>query len=400
MSKISPYFENINRQILNELISAKESIFIAVAWFTESNLMQTICEKAANGVCVDLIISNSEFNFKNSSFFEQLIQSGGNVYSLGANEFNEGTLMHNKFCIIDFKTVITGSYNWTMQASRNDENIIVLKDTDVTQKYLDGFYSLRDRSDNFIKPGNEEIQISISADRNYFEMNEKTRISWKANNADFVTISEFGLVDFEGSREINVESDKIIVIKGTSAYGEKIKTIRLCIYKEPELSIKTERDFIIKGESTLLSWDVVNAEKVLIEPGIGDVPLKGSLSINPNQSTTFMLIAECRGKEYFQVINIRVFAVPHIKQLRAPASIEIKLLADIHQLNFTHGFNDFEIKLPAIKHIRSHIVKIATSRGTVESSGNVKEHLGILKKNYGINLFNSLFRNNIKRVFN
>ena len=38
-------------------------------------------------------------------------------------------IMHNKFCIIDHKTVITGSYNWTRKAKTNDENITVTKDS-------------------------------------------------------------------------------------------------------------------------------------------------------------------------------------------------------------------------------------------------------------------------------
>lgn len=36
--------------------------------------------------------------------------------------------MHHKFCIIDQKIVITGSYNWTKQARNNEENITVIKD--------------------------------------------------------------------------------------------------------------------------------------------------------------------------------------------------------------------------------------------------------------------------------
>jgi len=36
--------------------------------------------------------------------------------------------MHNKYAVIDGKTVITGSFNWTVSAEkRNDENLLVIK---------------------------------------------------------------------------------------------------------------------------------------------------------------------------------------------------------------------------------------------------------------------------------
>jgi hypothetical protein len=37
--------------------------------------------------------------------------------------------MHNKFCLIDEKVVITGSYNWSRRARKNRENIMIIKDS-------------------------------------------------------------------------------------------------------------------------------------------------------------------------------------------------------------------------------------------------------------------------------
>ena len=51
--------------------------------------------------------------------------------------------MHNKFCLIDGITVISGSYNWTYGARLNKENVIVIKDTYVHIKYLNEFHELQ-----------------------------------------------------------------------------------------------------------------------------------------------------------------------------------------------------------------------------------------------------------------
>ena len=39
---------------------------------------------------------------------------------------NKKSLMHNKFCIIDDKIIINGSFNWSVNAVKsNNENIII-----------------------------------------------------------------------------------------------------------------------------------------------------------------------------------------------------------------------------------------------------------------------------------
>ena len=63
--------------------------------------------------------------------------------------------MHNKFCIIDNTTVITGSYNWTVNANTNDENISVLNDQTTAALYTQEFRRIKD-----IKFPNENISIS------------------------------------------------------------------------------------------------------------------------------------------------------------------------------------------------------------------------------------------------
>lgn len=51
--------------------------------------------------------------------------------------------MHNKYVVIDRKILITGSFNWTAQAvSRNNENVVVLEDEELSLKYKEDFERL------------------------------------------------------------------------------------------------------------------------------------------------------------------------------------------------------------------------------------------------------------------
>lgn len=49
---------------------------------------------------------------------------------------------------------------------------------------------------------------------------------------------------------------------------------------------------ILKGETVNLSWSVVNATSVLLSPLIGPVSFNDSIELQPDQSTTYTLIAE------------------------------------------------------------------------------------------------------------
>ena len=56
------YFKDIKFEIINQLNSAIESIYIAVAWFTDDSLFSTLIKKAEVGVQINLIISHDEIN--------------------------------------------------------------------------------------------------------------------------------------------------------------------------------------------------------------------------------------------------------------------------------------------------------------------------------------------------
>ena len=134
-------FENIAERIHDEISKAHKSIFIAVAWFTNKKLFDDLVLKAKNGCSVSLIISNDVINQNSKIVYEQLAINNSRVYKVG-NRNSE--LMHNKFCIIDYNTVITGSYNWSYKAEVNFENVIVTYgDTALAEQFISEFNNIR-----------------------------------------------------------------------------------------------------------------------------------------------------------------------------------------------------------------------------------------------------------------
>lgn len=155
---IQAYFENIQPHIAHELQQATSQIDIAVAWFTDAELYRIVCQRAEQGeVAITLLLLNDAINNANYGLdFEQLTNLGGNIHWIDANE---DSLMHNKFCIIDQQTVITGSYNWTVRAQRNDENISIVKDdANFAADFITAFAALRK------KYGYEPLSQQLSID--------------------------------------------------------------------------------------------------------------------------------------------------------------------------------------------------------------------------------------------
>ena len=128
-------FENIEKELSATISIAEKRIFIAVAWFTNSRLFDGITLALEKNVEVKIVILDDILNRNEFGLdFGVLTKLGAEVrFAKSVN----GT-MHNKFCIID-NTVITGSYNWTYHANKNNENILMTDEESVVNSYREEF---------------------------------------------------------------------------------------------------------------------------------------------------------------------------------------------------------------------------------------------------------------------
>lgn len=136
-------FDHIADRLEQELSEAEQSIYIAVAWFTNPRLFNALLAKAKQGVTVQLLISNDPINHQSPIDYSQLNIGNSVAYLIGDGKDD---LMHNKFCVIDEYTVINGSYNWSKKAERNHENIIITTgDSVLAQSFIAQFKKIRNR---------------------------------------------------------------------------------------------------------------------------------------------------------------------------------------------------------------------------------------------------------------
>jgi hypothetical protein len=120
------YFSDISLFLARELETANECIHVAVAWFTDPSLFRILCRKASDELDVQLIVMDDDITRNFGLEYSLLEDAGGRVYMVDGGPM--GNTMHNKFCVIDGKTTITGSYNWSIKAQSNHENITITTD--------------------------------------------------------------------------------------------------------------------------------------------------------------------------------------------------------------------------------------------------------------------------------
>lgn len=135
--EIEIHFEEIQAQIIEQIKKAKYCIWIAVAWFTDKILMRTIFDKSKEGVNIRLVVIDDEINRKYGFEYEKYFETK-RVKPEGIYE----NIMHHKFCVIDLKTVVHGSYNWTNKARWNNETVSIDTSRELAEKFANEFISL------------------------------------------------------------------------------------------------------------------------------------------------------------------------------------------------------------------------------------------------------------------
>ena len=239
-------FENIAERIQEEISKAQKSIFIAVAWFTNKNLFNELLNKARNGCTVSLIISDDDINLNSKIDFEQLLTAKSKVYKIGNGDTE---LMHNKFCVIDYSTVITGSYNWSYKAENNFENVIITSnDTTLAEQFIAEFNNIRRQY--YPDVVNEEI---------VFPLNKIIKRLEILNN--YILLEDIEELNKETSKlkeyDFNSDLQDIILEVRKEEFASAISKIQSFISKNQQLSIWTD------PEIAALKLEIKNLENQL-----------------------------------------------------------------------------------------------------------------------------------------
>lgn len=134
---INIYFspeDNIERIILKRLAKARSSIHFMAFSFTSDGIGEMMIRKFREGVPVYGLFEGKGSRSGSSEYTKMRVE--GIPVKIDRNRY----LMHHKVIIIDRSRVIIGSYNFSRNADRfNDENILIIDNAAIAQRYLEEF---------------------------------------------------------------------------------------------------------------------------------------------------------------------------------------------------------------------------------------------------------------------
>ncbi|ENM5919817.1 hypothetical protein CW613_003991 [Vibrio mimicus] len=137
---IEAYFQEIRQRILESIYNAKFSIWVAMAWFTDKEIGNALLKKHRDGLNIQVIVNDDNTTSRYGLDFST---KGIEYYKVSPSSPWGKKIMHNKFCVIDLKKVVHGSYNWTKNAQYNNESITITDSRELAEDFSGQFIALK-----------------------------------------------------------------------------------------------------------------------------------------------------------------------------------------------------------------------------------------------------------------
>jgi phosphatidylserine/phosphatidylglycerophosphate/cardiolipin synthase-like enzyme len=130
--------------VVTTIRSAHATIRMAAYSFTSEPIAVALVEAKERGVDVRLVIDRKE-NIRGYTAATFVSNHG-----IAVRAETHYAIMHDKFIVVDNKAVEEGSFNYTSAAEhRNAENVLVLHDRRVAERYASEWQKLWDESQAF-----------------------------------------------------------------------------------------------------------------------------------------------------------------------------------------------------------------------------------------------------------
>ncbi len=132
---------SVGQLIEDSIRSASRSIHAALYRFNSRRLARALSDAYMRGTDVRLVVDKGRF--ESSRATRELLGKLPFPGRLAQGKAGQGSKMHHKFVVLDERTVLTGSYNWTYASEeKNHENLLVLSGQQLVEAHLLEFNEL------------------------------------------------------------------------------------------------------------------------------------------------------------------------------------------------------------------------------------------------------------------
>ncbi len=163
-----------NGSIAATISQAKQSVNLALFVFSDQEIANTLQQKQQQGIEIKGVFDRG-FAFRYYSevldllgvagYYRCLVETNNNPWTkplntVGAIDIDSGDKLHHKFALIDGKTAIAGSQNWSAAGNnQNDETLLIINNQTVGQHFQREFERLAAYTNWGLPPGvNSKLQ--------------------------------------------------------------------------------------------------------------------------------------------------------------------------------------------------------------------------------------------------
>jgi phosphatidylserine/phosphatidylglycerophosphate/cardiolipin synthase-like enzyme len=138
--------------VVAALKDAKSTVLVQAYSFTSAPIAAALVDAHKRGVKIEVVLDKSQRTEKYSS--ADFVAHAGIPTSID----DKHAIAHNKVMIIDGRTVVTGSFNFTRAAEEhNAENLLVIQDAAIAEKYSANWRAHAQHSEPYAGRGMEPL---------------------------------------------------------------------------------------------------------------------------------------------------------------------------------------------------------------------------------------------------
>ena len=134
--------------------------------------------------------------------------------------------------------------------------------------------------------------VLISTDPETIKPGEAATLTWSGTGAETASLDQgIGDVPLSGTIIVTPEATTNYTITVNGPGGTANATVTVTVLNPPSIDLLADPENVEAGGAVNLSWTSIDAVTCSIEPGVGSVPVNGSIVVTPTTSTTYTLTA-------------------------------------------------------------------------------------------------------------
>ncbi len=166
---------------------------------------------------------------------------------------------------------------------------------------------------------NQSTVVTIKASPVFISGGQTSTLSWSSFNADSVTIDhDIGSVMPHGSLMVMPSATTSYTITAKGPMGTATDTVTVTVEQPLHVSINADPDNILEGDSSTITWASENADSAMLDNGIGQVDMNGSMTVYPANTTTYTITAQGKGGSTSANVTIKVHPRPAVSISATP----------------------------------------------------------------------------------